>query len=274
MTRKKLKIVFHGEFGAFAEEAAFEFLGNSIKTLSCKGFANVFKTVKNNKADFGVIPIENSLEGSIGQNYDLLLKSNLQIFGEVFLKINHCLICSKESKIDIIEKIYSHPQALGQCRNFLEKYNWELIAMPDTAGSVKMIKEQKLKNAAAIASKRAAEIYGMKILKEKIESNSANFTRFFIISKNKNKIINKNKTSIVFSVKHTPGALFEILKIFAEQKINLTKIESRPIIGKPWEYNFYLDFIGHQKEKQIQKILKEIKKFSNFIKILGSYPIK
>jgi chorismate mutase/prephenate dehydratase len=269
---KKLKVAFQGERGAFSEEAAFRFFKKKIETLPCKSFTNVFKLVKEGKANFGIIPIENSLEGSIGQNYDLLLKSDLKIFGEIILKINHCLIGFPKTKINSIEKVYSHPQALGQCRDFLEKLGCQLIPTSDTAGSVKMIKEKNLKNSAAIASERAAKFYKMKILKKNIESNSQNFTRFFVISKKEAEFTKNDKTSIVFSLKHVPGALYSALKPFAKNKINLTKIESRPIVGKPWQYNFYLDFQGNQKEKKVQRALKELKKISNFVKILGSYP--
>lgn len=268
----KNKVAFQGERGAYSEEAAFKFFRNKIKTISYKYFSDVFKAVEKGETDFGVVPIENSLEGTVGQNYDLLLKSNLKIGGEIILKITHCLISNKEVSIKSIRRVYSHPQALGQCREFLEKLKVEIIPFSDTAGSVKMIKEKKLKDAAAIANEKAAKIYRMKILKKGIEKNHLNFTRFLIISKKEKKRTGKDKTSIVFSTKHTPGALFKALECFAKRKINLTKIESRPIIGKPWEYNFYLDFEGHQDEKIIKEVLKDLKKNILFLKIFGSYP--
>lgn len=266
------KVAFQGERGAYSEEAALKFFRNKTKTIPYKYFSDVFKAVEKGETDFGVIPIENSLEGTVGQNYDLLLKSNLKIGGEVILKIAHCLIANKEVSIESIRRVYSHPQALGQCREFLEKLRVEIIPFSDTAGSVKMVKEKKLKDAGAIANERAAKIYRMKILKKRIEKNHLNFTRFLIISKKEEKRTGKDKTSIVFSAKHTPGVLFKALECFAKRKINLTKIESRPIIGKPWEYNFYLDFEGHQDEKIIKEILKDLKKNTLFLKILGSYP--
>jgi chorismate mutase/prephenate dehydratase len=269
---KKIKVAFCGEPGAFSQIAALEFFKQKIETLPCKSFKEVFEKVKKREADFGTIPIENSLEGSVGQNYDFLLKSNLKIFGEIILKINHCLIALPKTKINSIKKVYSHPQALGQCREFLEKMGFEKIPTSDTAGSVKLIKEKNLKDCAAIASERAAKFYQMKILKKNIQSNPQNFTRFFVISKKEAKPTKNDKTSIVFSTKHVPGALFSALRPFAKNKINLTKIESRPIIGKPWQYNFYLDFQGNQKEKRVKKALKELKKITNFVKILGSYP--
>lgn len=267
-----VKVAFQGEVGAYSEEAAFNFLGNSIQTIPCKNLSDVFKAVEQSRVNFGIVPVENSLEGSIGQTYDLLLHSRLKISGETAWRIRHCLIVSPGIKISQIKKIFSHPQALGQCRKFLEKYQWETIPTYDTAGSVKMLKEKRLKNAAAIASARAAKVYGMEILKRGIETNHQNFTRFFVISKEDKKPSGQDKTSIVFRAKHRPGALFELLREFASSKINLAKIESRPIVGRPWEYSFYLDFEGYQKETRIKRALNNIKKLSTFLKILGSYP--
>jgi len=216
--------------------------------------------------------VENSIEGTIGQTYDLLFSTNLKIKGETILRINHCLIALPGTKIKSIKNVYSHPQALGQCRQFLEKLKCNLIPTYDTAGSVKMLKEQGLRDSGAIASERAAKIYGMKILAKGIETNKNNFTRFFIISIKDSKYTGNDKTSLMFSTKHVPGALFKCLEGFAKNKINLTKIESRPIIGKPWEYNFFLDFEGHRSEKKVKEAIKLLRKNSNFVKILGSYP--
>lgn len=270
--KDKIRIAFQGEIGAYSEEAAFKFFGKKIETIPCKTFSDVFNLVEKGKANFGVIPIENSLEGSVGQNYDLLLKSKLKIYGEVILRIRHCLIGRKGAKLNSIKEVYSHPQALGQSRKFLEKLKVKLIPFYDTAGSVKMIKEKKLKNLAAVASERAASAYKMKILKRGIETNHKNFTRFFIISKNDRPPTGNDKTSIIFSIKHVPGALYKALGIFAVSDINLTKLESRPIIGKPWQYNFYLDFEGHRKDKLIQEALEILKHNCLFMKIIGSYP--
>lgn len=272
-TKKKLKVAFQGEKGAFSEEAAFSFFGENIETIGYKGFSEVFEAVEKGKVDFGVIPIENTLGGTIGQNYDLLLKSGVKIFGEKVLRVQHCLIAKKGTKLSSIKKVYSHWQALAQCREFLKKNKMEGIPTYNTAGSVKLLAEGKLeKDAGVIASERAAKVYQMEILKKGIETHKKNFTRFFVISKKEPPRSEKNKTSIVFSTLHLPGALFKALEPFAKRKINLTKIESRPIIGKPWEYNFYLDFEGHKDDKNVKEALKELKKYTNFLKILGSYP--
>jgi chorismate mutase/prephenate dehydratase len=214
----------------------------------------------------------NSLEGSISRVYDLLLNSSLKVCGELELRIVHCLIANHEASLDTIKRIYSHPQALGQCQAFLRHLNCELVPTYDTAGSVKFIKEQGVIDGAAVASARAAEIYGMKILAREIEDNPNNFTRFFILAKHDSPPMGKDKTSVVFSVKHKPGALYGAIKEFSDSKINLTKIESRPTRQKAWEYNFYLDFEGHHQDKMVKDTLDKLERHALFLKVLGSYP--
>ncbi len=265
-------IAFQGEPGAYSESAAYQFFGEKINVKPCKDFKNVFDTVDKEETQFGVVPIENSLEGSITQNYDLFLRYNLKVCGEIILKIDHCLIANPGSALEDIEIVYSHPQALGQCRRFLEKFGRELIPSYDTAGSVKIIKEKSLKNAAAIASERAAKIYGMQILAKDIADNPENYTRFFVLSKEDSRPTGRDKTSIIFSAAHKPGSLYNAIGEFAKRDINLTKIESRPTKQTLWEYNFYLDFEGHRTEKRNSEALKALENYTVFIKILGSYP--
>ncbi len=265
-------VAFQGEIGAYSEEAAFRFFGSSIQVKPCEKLDDVFKVVEEGAAQFGIVPIENSLEGSISRTYDLLLDSSLRVCGETELRVIHCLIANPEVTLDSIKKVYSHPQALGQCQAFLRHLNLEIIPTYDTAGSVKMIKEMGITDGAAIASTRAAEIYGMKILARDIEDNPNNFTRFFILAKEDSPPTGNDKTSIVFSVKHRPGALYEFLKELAARNINLTKIESRPTRQKPWEYNFYLDFEGHREDKVPRETLEQLEQSTLFLKVLGSYP--
>lgn len=265
-------VAFQGEPGAYSESAAHQFFGEKIKVKPCKDFKNVFDSVNVEETQFGVIPIENSLEGSITQNYDLFLRYDLKVCGEVILKIDHCLISNPGSVLEDIEIVYSHPQALGQCRSFLEKFGRELIPSYDTGGSVKIIKEKGLKNAAAIASERAAKIYGMQILAKDIADNPENYTRFFVLSKEDSQPTGRDKTSIIFSAAHKPGSLYNAIGEFAKRDINLTKIESRPTKQTLWEYNFYLDFEGHRTEKRNSEALKALENYAVFIKILGSYP--
>jgi chorismate mutase/prephenate dehydratase len=274
-TCKKIQMVavaFQGEIGAYGEEAAFHFFGASTQSQPYESLEEVFKVVETGKMPFGVVPIENSLEGSIPRVYDLLLDSPLMVCGEIELRISHCLIASAEAGLDTIRRVYSHPQALAQCRSFLKHLNCELIPAYNTAASVKMIKEQGLPDSAAIASERAAEIYGMKIIAKEVEDNPNNFTRFFIMSKKDSVPSGNDKTSIVFSTKDRPGALYESIKEFASRNINLTKLESRPTRQKPWEYNFYLDFTGHRQDKAAREALERLEETSIFVKVLGSYP--
>jgi chorismate mutase/prephenate dehydratase len=265
-------VSFQGERGAYSESAIYSFFGSSVQVVPCRGISDVFESVKKETTDYGVIPIENSIEGSVNQSYDLFLEYDLQVCGEIVLRIRHCLITNPTTDLDSIEMIYSHPQALAQCRNYLEKLGREVMATYDTAGSVKMMKEKRLFNAAAIAGERAAEIYGMKILVKGIEDNPSNYTRFFVLSKLDSPPSENDKTSIIFTTKHIPGALYHVLEEFAVRKINLRKIESRPTKQKPWEYNFYLDFEGHRNEKRCNEALKAVEKKSSFLKVLGSYP--
>ncbi len=266
------EVAFQGEVGAYSEEAALQFFGPSITTKPYESLDDVFKVVEQDEVQFGIVPVENSLEGSISRVYDLLLDSSLKVCGETELRISHCLIASPETRLDLIKRVYSHPQALAQCKTFLKHLGCELIPTYDTAGSVKMIKEKAITDGAAIASARAAEIYKMKIIASEIEDAPNNFTRFFILSKEDSPPSGNDKTSIVFSVKHRPRALYEFLQEFAVRNINLTKIESRPTRQKPWEYNFYLDFEGHREDKAPREVLENLEKTSLFLKILGSYP--
>jgi len=267
-----VKIAFQGEHGAYSEKAVCSFFGASVDVKPCRDFKEVFENVESQETKFGVVAIENSLEGIVNQTYDLFLKYDLKVCGEVVVKIDHCLIANPNTKLDEVEAVYSHPQALAQCRNFLERLGRELIPTYDTAGSVKMLKERGLKNAAAVASESAAEIYGMKILARDIADNPENYTRFFVLSKEDAALTGNDKTSIIFSAAHQPGSLYHALGEFAKRNINLMKIESRPTKQTPWEYNFYLDFEGHRREKRCGEALKALEKYAVFVKILGSYP--
>ena len=267
-----VKVAFQGERGAFSEDAAAKLFGGDIDFLPCVRLKEVFELVSNDNVECGVVPVENSQAGSINETYDLLLAYPLNIFAEVILKVSHCLMALPGEKMAGITTIYSHPQALAQCAEFLSKLNVESMSSYDTAGSAKMIKEEKLRNCAAIASKRAADIYGLEILAPEIETNVNNYTRFVAISKQKAKPAQKNKTSLVFAIEHKPGSLYRILGILATRNINLTKLESRPSRTKPWEYVFYADFEGHLDGEIYQEAVRELQGETTSIKILGSYP--
>lgn len=264
------RVAFQGEPGAYGEIAALDYFPKA-KLLPAKSFQTVFEILESGKADFAVVPIENSIEGSINETYDLLLKTSMVVCGEIYQRIRHCLIANPGTSNSEITAAYSHPQALAQCRAYLQKKGLEPIPTYDTAGAVKLVKQEKMMQAAAIASKRAANLYGMRILEESIEDKKNNYTRFLILSKAQSKPTGHDGTSIIFSVRHTPGALYDILKEFAKRRINLTKIESRPTKEVPWEYNFYVDFEGHSHDKEIRELINAVKKKTLFIKILGSY---
>jgi chorismate mutase/prephenate dehydratase len=270
--KQTVKVTFQGEKGAYSESAVYKFFGETVEVKPCRDLAEAFESVDKQEAKYGVVPVENSLEGSVNQTYDLFLKYDLKVCGEVVVKIEHYLIANPNTKLKDIKAVYSHPQALAQCRSFLEKWGWELIPTYDTAGSVKMLKEKELKDAAAVASQRAAEIYEMKILARDVADNPENYTRFFVIAKEDALKTGKDKTSIIFAATHKPGSLYNALGEFAKRSINLTKIESRPTKQTPWEYNFYLDFEGHRSEPRCAEVLGALEKYAVFVKILGSYP--
>ncbi len=264
------QVSFQGERGAYSEAAGKAFFNEQIETVPLPTFAEVLDSTSNDKTQYSVLPVENSIEGSVGESYDLLYSTPLNATGEIYHRIEHCLIGIGSS--DEIDTVYSHPQALGQCRKFIEEHSMKTIPTYDTAGSVKMVKELNKRNCACIASKDAAERYEMPVIQENIANNLNNYTRFLILSKENSPETNNDKTSIIFSIKHEPGSLFRIIENFHKNNVNLTKIESRPTKENTWEYNFYVDFEGHKSNEKISEMLKKIQTETLFMKILGSYP--
>jgi prephenate dehydratase len=269
-------VAFQGEPGAYSEQAALEYLGDGIVTLPCHAFEDVFQAVSSRRATNGMLPIENSLAGSIHRNYDLLLRNDLHIVGEYFLRVSHCLLALPGAKLEEIRRVYSHPQALAQCESNLRRLQLEPIVAADTAGSARELHDSGDRHSAALASRRAAQVYGLEILYEHVEDNPANYTRFLSLACQAFQIgapeQEHYKTSIVFALKNQPGVLFKALSVFALRDIDLTKIESRPIPGKPWEYLFYIDFIGHADSGSCQRALDHLGEFATFLRLLGSYP--
>lgn len=264
---------FQGERGAFSEIACKKYFNRYVETFPCFSFEDVIINLKHGKASYAVLPIENSLYGSVYETYDLLIKYNFPIVGELYLHINHNLAAPHKLNIKDIKKIYSHPQALGQCSNFLKSLkNIQILPAYDTAGAALMVSEDNDGSAAAIASSEAAHIYKLKILKKGIQNNRANYTRFLVISKkaNSSKVSNP-KSSICFELKSMPGALFKALSVFALREIDMVKIESRPIPQKPFQYLFYVDLIGSFKEKKLTLALNHLEEITDSIIKLGTY---
>ncbi len=273
--RATASVAFQGERGAFSYSAALKLLGASIRDLPCATFRDVFESLKSGKVKFAVLPIENTLHGSVHENYDHLLEYGFPICGETNIRIAHNLIAMPGTRFGDVRKAFSHPVALNQCRQFFQKHKKiEPVSFYDTAGSVKMLSERSEPGAAAIASETAAQIYKGEILRRNIEDDRQNFTRFFLLTKQPRHRQTGSgvwKTSVAFSTENAPGALFRAMACFALRDLNLTKIESRPLRGKPWEYLFYVDLIGRADDRPVQNALNNLSETTRFVRVLGSY---
>lgn len=273
-----LQVAFQGEPGAYSELAAFEHFQEEINTLPCKTFEEVFTVAGDEQQAniVGLLPIENSLAGSIHRNYDLMLRHDLHIVSEYHLRVSHCLMALPGVTLADIQRVHSHPQALAQCEANLTEMGVEIVAEADTAGSARLLRERDDRQAAALASRRAADVYQLEVITEHMEDNPANYTRFLALSKQPLQVDNPEagdyKTSIVFSLHNQPGVLFKSLSVFALRDIDLTKIESRPIPGQLWEYMFYVDFIGHAQARDPSRAISNLGEFAPFLRTLGSYP--
>lgn len=289
-----MKVAFQGERGAFSEEAARKLLGRSVEVLACRSFDDVFAAVKSGQAGCAIVPIENSLAGSVLRNYELLAENHLSITGEVYVRIELNLIGLPSSRIESVRTVYSHPVALAQCQRFLSKHDFEVKAAYDTAGSVKTVVENGREDEAGIAAAAAAEIYGAKILAKGIEDHHRNYTRFLLLEQSGAPRATAHgegspaarrpstsgedsgpplrKTTILFRTPNRPGALFRALAAFALRDINLSKIESRPIEGRPWEYSFYVDVIGDASEANVARAIDHLQEMCETVRVLGSYP--
>ncbi len=268
----EIVVAFQGEMGAFSETAARAYFHEKVSVVPHSTFSALFESVEDGRCTHGVAPIENSLAGSIHENYDLLLRHDLRIVGELKLRVVHNLIVNPGVKLEDVRRIFSHPQALAQCSVFIKSLeNADAIVDYDTAGAVKRIKTSGARTDASIASAQAALDYDLEILRPGIENNHQNFTRFLVVSKEAVKPKGPAKTSVVYALKNEPGALFRSLGLFEARNINLLKIESRPLDGRPWEYAFHLDFSGDLAETGCLQAIRSLKEMSTFLKILGSY---
>lgn len=275
-----VRAAFQGEPGAFSHEAVMRLVGEEAEILPCPRFEDVFAALRDREAAAAVIPIENTLHGSVHENYDHLLNFDHHITGETNVRIIHNLIAAPGVKFKDLRRVFSHPVALNQCLHFLAA-NPQLERTPfyDTAGSVKMVMEEELKDAAAIASAVSAGIYGARILKKSIEDDRENHTRFFLLRRAGEKPLpavgpaKKGwKTSLVFTTRNQPGSLFKALSAFALRDLSLTKIESRPLRGRPWEYLFYVDFLGRLEEERVKRALGHLEELADMLRVFGCYP--
>jgi prephenate dehydratase len=264
-----VRLAYQGEPGAYSEAAALQYGGANAETLPCKSFDEVFDAVVKKRATHGVVPLENSIGGTIHRNYDLLLEHELSITGEVELDVVHCLQALPGTTIGEVKVVYSHPQALAQCERYLKDLGVTVEAVYDTAGGAKLVAEQKLQGAAALASRRAAEVFGLDVLQEAVQDYEYNITRFAIIGGVPP--AEADKTTIVFALPSTPGALFKALSVFALRDINLTKLESRPIRGRPWEYLFYVEVDARRDDLACARALTNMAEFARWTRVLGTY---
>jgi len=266
-------VAIQGEAGSFSHAAALETHGDVIRLMPCVTFVELFRAVECGAATRGVVPIENTLAGSVHENYDLLSAHALHVVAETELRIRHCLIAAPRTRLPDVRRVASHPVALAQCRRFFTTHP-DLVAVPayDTAGSVRDLMAGTVDAEAAIASKLAAELYGAAVLAEDLEDHAENYTRFLVVARDPASREAANKTSLMVSLGNTPGTLYRALGVFAARGLNLTKIESRPLPGRPWEYLFYLDVVDTG--QGIAAALEELRAFTSDIRVLGTYPAR
>ncbi len=267
-------IAFQGEPGAYSEGALLAFFGEDAQTLPCESFDEAFAAVERGDAGAAILPIENTLGGSIHRNYDLMLRHEFHIVGELNAPIHHQLLALPGVKLEDIKTVWSHPQALAQCEFTLDRLGVAREPTYDTAGSAKMVREQGRRDVAAIASRRAAEVYDLAILQENVEDEPDNLTRFVVLAREPVSVPEgvPAKCSLVFSLHNEPGALFKAMAVFALRNLDLTKLESRPLRGRKWEYFFYLDVAASLDEQPLQRALSHLSELTTFQRVLGSYP--
>ncbi len=269
--QKPITVAFLGPDATFSHLAAQSYFGISTSFISQATIFNVFDDVEKGKVQWGIVPVENSLEGSVNLTLDRLILTPLKIRAEIFLRISHCLLASKE-RMEGIRRVYSIPQALAQCQGWLRTNLPQslLVDAESTAAAARIV--QKDNDAAAIGSRLAAATYGLNILSEGIEDNPSNTTRFLVVGEGETNMTGKDKTSVLFGTSHMPGALYHALEPFVARRINLMKIESHPLKERLWEYLFFVDFEGHMDDPEIRKCMEDLRGKTNFLKILGSYP--
>lgn len=265
-------VAFQGEHGAYSEEAVRRHFGQETRTLPCEDFAQIFQAVQNGEATNGMLPVENALAGTVAKAYELLIEHDFRVQAEYILPIKHFLLACDGTTYEDIRRVKSHPQALAQCADTLRRRGWDPVATYDTAGAARDLSRHPEPHTAVIASELAGQLYNLKVLEQNLEDDPLNSTRFFIIGLEDAQRADPSKTSLVFAVRHQPSALYECLGAFARRNLNLTKIESRPMRGRPWQYWFYLDFEGHWQDPNTEAALVDLLRQASMVKMLGSYP--
>lgn len=265
-------VAFQGEHGAYSEQAVRQHFGADIRALPCRSFLDILNTLQDGRASYGMLPVENTLAGAVISAYDLLADYDLHIQAEVIVRVEHCLMAAPGTPLAEVRRVMSHYQALAQCENTLRRMGIETVEYYDTAGAARDLAARPQPGMAAIASALAAETYGLDILVHNMEDQDFNFTRFFVLGLTPPERREPMKTSIIFTTRHVPGALYDVMGELARRGINMTKIESRPRRNRPWNYLFYVDFEGHEDDPPVQEALLGILRHASFLKVLGSYP--
>lgn len=265
-----MRVAYQGEAGAYSEEGALDLWPDS-ELLPLPSIRKVFESVEVGRVDYGLVPIDNSQAGSINETYDLFLKHGLHLVAETFVRVDHCLLALPGTSLDSLTEVISHPQAIAQSEEFLSALGVKIRAEYDTAGAARHVAEDKLEGTAAIASRRAADLYGLEVIADRIQTYADNYTRFGALSKEQGALDDPDKTSLVFGVGHVAGSLYRCLGAFAERHLSLTKLESRPRAGRPWEYVFYADISAPAEAPAMIDALAEVSEHSTFTRVLGSY---
>jgi len=266
------RVAFQGVAGAYSEQAIRQYFGSEVEGIPCKTLDDLFLAVENGDTDLGMLPVENAVAGSVMRSYELLMEHDLRIHAEVILRVQHMLMAPSGAALDEVKRVRSHPQALAQCHRYLERHEMKPEPAFDTAGSARDLAADPERGVATIASSLASDLYGLEILDQAVEDYPFNYTRFFVLAQESPPRAPRNKTSLIFTTPHRPGALYGCMGEFAKRRINLSKIESRPRLNRPWQYIFYLDFEGHCQDPAAEAAIMGLLRRSSFVKLLGSYP--
>ncbi|MEA3377983.1 MAG: prephenate dehydratase [Chloroflexota bacterium] len=266
------RVAFQGIAGAYSEQTIRQFFGPRVESIPHDTLEDVFLAVEDGDADHGMLPVENAVAGSVTRSYELLMDHDLRVHAEVILRVRHMLMAPPGTALDEVERVRSHPQALAQCQRYLGRHGMEAEPAFDTAGAARDLSAEPEPGVAVVASSLAADLYDLDILDQDVEDYPFNYTRFFVLARESPARAPRNKTSLIFTTPHTPGALYDCMGEFAKRRINLTKIESRPRLNRPWQYVFYLDFQGHCQDPPCEAAIMGLLRRSSFVKLLGSYP--